>query len=229
METRNTGHARTAIKGSARIQRFGIVVILLVLCSAVFADAQEEHRFTADVFGGVTPLSGRLSDRLDTGWNIGVSGGINFNSIFSTSLRYSFNRFGVSPSLLQLVGTPDGHSNIWSVTLDPKVQLGTHLGVRPYVVGAVGYYRRMIDFTRPVIVRAVFFDPVFDIPFSTLVVQDVTVRSVTRGGVGGNLGAGFDIKLGESGLKAFSEARYEYADAGNVPTRMIPVRFGLRW
>jgi opacity protein-like surface antigen len=223
----NNGTATTGLL-SPLASRFCLTIALIVTC-LTFSQAQEQSRFTADVGAGVTPLSGKISDRLETGWNIGVSGGVNLNSVFSASLRYSFNGLGVNSSLLQRVGTPDGHSNLWSLTLDPKVQLGGFGRIRPYAVGGVGYYRRTVDFTRPVIVRDLFFDPFFGIAFSSLVVEDLSVKRVTKGGVGGNLGAGFDIKLGDSGVKVFSEARYEYADTGNVPTRMIPVRFGLRW
>jgi hypothetical protein len=27
----------------------------------------------------------------------------------------------------------------------------------------------------------------------------------------------------------FTEARYQYADTGQIPTRMVPVTFGIRW
>jgi hypothetical protein len=40
---------------------------------------------------------------------------------------------------------------------------------------------------------------------------------------------GFDIKLGDTGLKIFTEARYHYAGTGRIPTRMVPVTFGIRW
>jgi hypothetical protein len=220
--------AAGATKGS-RLGRFCLIAILSVLCLAGYSQAQEQSRFTADVGAGFTPLGGQLGNRLETGWNMGVSGGINFNSVFSTSLRYSFNELGVSSGLLQRVGTPDGNAHIWSISLDPKLQLKSFGRIRPYAVGGVGYYRRTVDFTRPVLVRDLFFDAFFGIVFPALVTEDLSVKRVIKGGIGGNLGGGFDIKLGESGVKLFSEARYEYADTGNVPTRMIPVRFGLRW
>jgi hypothetical protein len=52
-----------------------------------------------------------------------------------------------------------------------------------------------------------------------------------RSGVGGSLGGGFELKVGsdDSNTKFFTEARYEYADTGKIPTRMVPVTFGLRW
>lgn len=228
MRTKN-GDAFGITKPSVFARRFCLSIVLVVFSLAAYGQTQEQSRFTADIGAGFTPLGGKLSDHLDTGWNFGVSGGINFNSFLSTSLRYSFNGLGVNSALLQRVGTPDGNANVWSITLDPKLQFHGSGRLRPYVVGGVGYYRRTVDFTRPVLVRDLFFDPFFGIAFSALVVEDQTVKSVHKGGIGGNLGAGFDMKLGESGLKLFSEARYEYGDTGDIPTRMIPVRFGLRW
>ena len=51
----------------------------------------------------------------------------------------------------------------------------------------------------------------------------------SQSGIGGNAGAGFAIKLGREGTEFFTEARYVYAATGNVPTRMVPVTFGLRF
>jgi hypothetical protein len=99
----------------------------------------------------------------------------------------------------------------------------------PYVVGGVGYYRRTVEFTRPALVSVFIFDPFFGDLFNTLVPANQVLGRITEDGVGGSLGAGFALKFGESRVKFFTEARYHYADTGNIPTRMVPVTFGFRW
>jgi hypothetical protein len=98
----------------------------------------------------------------------------------------------------------------------------------PYVVGGVGYYRLTIAFTAPAAIPFTIFDPFFGV-ISGLAPGNVILSDLTQGGIGGSLGAGFDVKLGESGMRFFSEARYHYADTGRIPTRMVPVTFGFRW
>jgi len=55
------------------------------------------------------------------------------------------------------------------------------------------------------------------------------LKTSSQSGIGGSGGAGFTIKLGHMGTEFFTEARYVYAATGRVPTRMIPVTFGLRF
>ena len=124
---------------------------------------------------------------------------------------------------------PDGNSHMWSITVNPKLRLNRRGNFDPYVVGGVGYYRRTVEFTRPVLVPVFIFDPFFGGFFNTFVQADQVLGRITQDGVGGSAGAGFDVKLGETGLKFFTEARYHYADTGRIPTRMVPVTFGIRW
>ena len=124
---------------------------------------------------------------------------------------------------------PDGNSHLWSITANPKLRLNRRGNFDPYVVGGVGYYRRTVEFTRPVLVPVFIFDPFFGVFYNTFLQADQVIGKITQDGVGGSLGAGFDVKLGESGLKFFTEARYHYADTGRIPTRMVPVTFGIRW
>jgi hypothetical protein len=118
---------------------------------------------------------------------------------------------------------------MWLITVNPKLMLHPHGTVDPYVVGGVGYYRRTVEFTTPAVVQVFFFDPFFGGFFNTLVPADRVLGDITRGGVGGSAGAGFDIKIKDTGLKFFTEARYHYASTGSLPTRMVPVTFGIRW
>jgi len=148
---------------------------------------------------------------------------------FETNVQFAYNGFGVQPRVLDELGVPGGNSHLWSLTVDPKLRLGGNSSVDPYIVGGVGYYRRTVEFTSPTVGQIVLFDPFFDTFFSTLVPADQVLGNITRGGVGGSLGAGFDVRLGQSGLRLFVEARYHYADTGRIPTRMIPVTFGLKW
>lgn len=187
----------------------------------------QEHRFTADVGFGVTPTTGAISNRLGTGWNFGASAGERFGSFLSASLRFAYDGLGVNRAFLNRVGVPGGNSHVWSVTGDPKIELGRHAGVRPYAVGGVGYYQRTVNFTQPVTSAGFFVDPLF-FNFPVVITGTETIRSVTHGGIGGSLGAGFDVNIA-AGAKVFTEARYEYANTGSIPTRMVPVRFGIRW
>ena len=202
---------------------------LILLSLTVCGHAQDEHGFTLNGGAGVSPLVGDISTRLDNGWHITVGGGYNFTPHFTTTLDYTYNGFGVSRKVLNEAQVPDGNSHLWSITANPKLRLNRRGNFDPYVVGGVGYYRRTVEFTRPVLVPVFIFDPFFGVFYNTFLQADQVIGKITQDGVGGSLGAGFDVKLGESGLKFFTEARYHYADTGRIPTRMVPVTFGIRW
>jgi len=202
---------------------------VIVLSMAVCSHAQDEHRWTANVGGGVSPLVGDISKRLDNGWHITVGGGLNVTRHLETTLEYSYNGYGVGRKVLNEAQVPDGNSHLWSLTVNPKLRLNRRGNFNPYVVGGVGYYRRTVEFTRPVLVPVFIFDPFLGGFFNTFVQADQKLGDITRDGVGGSLGAGFETKLSKTGLKFYTEARYHYADTGRIPTRMVPVTFGIRW
>lgn len=205
-------------------------LFLLLLATSSLALAQEQ-RWTANVGGGFTPLVGGISNRLDNGWNMRVGGGYNVTPHFSMNLQFAFHGLGVSRAVLNEAQVPDGNAHVWSITAEPRLKLkpGTH-GVSPYVVGAFGYYRRMVEFTRPTLAPVLIFDPIFGI-FQGFVPANRVLGSITRNGVGGGAGAGLEIPLGSRShnVKLFTEARFEYAATGAVPTRMVPLTFGIRW
>jgi opacity protein-like surface antigen len=216
-------------KHLARQVSTALVAGAILVCTAAYGRAQEEHPFTLSAGGGFSPVVGDISSRLNNGWHFTVGGGYNFNRYFSATLDYNYNGYGVSQRVLREAQVPGGDSHLWSLTANPKLRLGVSSKLNPYIVGGVGYYRRTVEFTRPTIVPVTIFDPFFGAFFNTAVPADEVLGKITQGGIGGSLGGGFDIRLAETGLKLFTEARYHYADTGRIPTRMVPVTFGIRW
>jgi hypothetical protein len=186
---------------------------------------------SVNIGGGFSPAVGRISRRLDNGWNI--TGGVAYNvprSPFSIGAQFLYNGLGVNRTTLDLVGAPNGDANVWAITAEPRLRIPTgSSSFHPYVVGGVGYYRRAVHFTQPAILPVTVFDPFFGIAFPTLIGTNQVIREVVRSGIGGNLGGGFSIGLGRYGASIFTEARYHYASTGAVPTRLIPVTFGIRF
>jgi hypothetical protein len=207
---------------------YGVIAMLLFAVASGHAQ-QEERHFTFNAGAGFSPLVGQISDRLNNGWNITVGAGYRFTRHFETNLQFAYNGFGVKPLVLQEAGVPSANSHLWSLTVDPKLRVHSIGRVVPYFTGGVGYYRRTIQFTQPTVAPIDIFDPFFGFFFfPTLVPANIVLGNVTRGGVGGNLGAGFDIPF-VGGTRFFTEAKYQYASTGSIPTRMIPLTLGVRW
>ena len=223
-ELENTG---CNFAGSQRIS-CALIIAVLVFCVTI-CQAQDEHKWTVEGGGGVSPLVGDISGRLDTGWHVMFGAGYNFTRHFTVTGDFMYNGFGVSRRVLNEANVPDGNAHMWSLTANPKLRVNPDWKIDPYAVGGIGYYRRVVEFTQPTLVPTLIFDPFFGIFFNTLIPADQVIGTITRDGMGGSIGGGVDIKLGSSGMKLFTEIRYHHANTGSVDTQMVPITVGIRW
>jgi opacity protein-like surface antigen len=215
-------------KMHAYLIRAGLAAAVIVSFTSIAVAQDEGHRWTANVGGGFTPLLGSLNRSLDNGWNISFGAGYHVTSRFSIGAQVMYNGLGVSSGVLQELAVPDGNARIWSVTAEPRLTFRPRHKFTPYVVGGVGYYRRVVEFTEPSLAAAVVFDPFFGF-FPALIPANHVLGRVIRDGVGGNAGFGFQVPVGQRGFKIFTEARFHYAGNGGVPTRMLPLTVGFRF
>jgi hypothetical protein len=152
---------RTRLSASAL--RSSIFAVLIATAS--IALGQNESRWTANVGGGggggYTPLVGGISQKLNNGWHLRGGVGYKFTSHFSTTLQASYHGLGVSRAVLNEAKVPNGNAHVWSFTADPKIELRPYHGIDTYLIGAVGYYRRVVQFTRPTLQPVILFDPFF--------------------------------------------------------------------
>jgi hypothetical protein len=207
-----------------------VATTFVLLAMSALAAAQNERPWSVSVGGGYTPLVGRISNSLDNGWNAKIGAEFNVTRHFSIGPRFSWNGLGVSQGVLNEARVPGGDSHVWSLTADPRLRLAPFHHLNPYFVGSVGYYRRVVEFTQPTLQSVIGFDPFFGF-FPGVIPANQVLKRITRNSVGGGGGFGFDFGLGHrvSNARLFTEARYEYAATGNIPTRMIPLTIGIRF
>jgi hypothetical protein len=205
------------------------ILAALALALAGAAAAQEEaHKWSANLGGGFTPLVGAIDKRLDNGWHVTFGGGYRPTSRFTIGAQVMYNGLGVSRALLNEVGVPGGNAHLWAFTAEPRLSFaGNYHHFSPYLIGGVGYYRRVVEFTQPTVASVTVFDPFFGF-FPVFFPADQVIGRVTRNGIGGSGGFGFEVGM-RGGTKFFLEARYHYASTGSIPTRMIPVTIGVRF
>ncbi len=203
------------------------VFVALALLLAAPAYPQEFRHFTFNFGFGYSPVTGQIAQRLRNGWNFTGGAGYRFNPHFETNLEFEWDGFPVQPLVLTEAQVPGANAHMWSLTLNQKLHLLPSHKVDPYITGGAGYFRRTIQFTQPTLQSVFIFDPFFGF-LPTVVPADIVLGNVTRGGVGGDLGAGFDFPF-FSQSRIFVEARYEYGSTGNIPTRLIPVTIGIHW
>ncbi len=197
------------------------------LLGACLMSAQEVQRFTFDAGAGFTQPAGNTGRALDTGWNAGVGGGINFNSHLGAMVQFQYNRMDINNSTLNLIGVPGGDVQFWSVTLDPRVHLVPKSHVDVYLVGGGGLYHRNQEFTAPTTAIITGFDPFFGFfPVAVPANQVLSSSSVNKPGFNVGAGVAFGTKWH---AKFFAEARWHHMFLSDSVTHndYIPVTFGI--
>jgi hypothetical protein len=92
----------------------------LALTAPLHVQAQaEDHFLTFGVGGGFTTQTGRTANYLDRGGNLQLTGGINLGPVFGLGATFMYNGMGLTGSALTEVNVPDGHANIYTLTVEP--------------------------------------------------------------------------------------------------------------
>lgn len=175
---------------------------------------------------------GNDSPYITWGGNFTAGGGLHLNDRLAVLAEYQFIDDKVPGSFVALGGGTSGNAHIWSLTLDPVLDLFPKATNGVYVTGGGGFYRKLTSFT--VLVCCDFYGyPVSEV---------ANHFSSNQGGF--NVGFGLTHRLGgtynDGTMKLFAEARYLYVDTPKFnaftgpnidlgTTEVIPVTFGVRW
>ncbi len=197
--------------------------------------AQDYSKFAFNVGGGIsTPLN-------PTGAYAGVSGnfvlGAGYNIDKKNAILGELMWSGLPSNMfaLQPADMPHSHINLYSLTVNYRHQFdrinGSPFGV--YVITGGGWYQRYISFDKdyapPAGTPCLPYWNWYGWTCGTTGVYSQTVakKGVSSGGLNG--GVGFTIRLADTNIRFFTEARYHYAFSENIPTTTVPVTFGLRY
>jgi len=219
------------------------------------ADGSSKYTF----FGGAgfTLPTGGTHAYFSPSYNFQFGGGRNFNKKVAVLAQFDWANFGLQgnteTNLETVYGvTPvGGHGHVWSFSLDPQYTYMDHDKFGGYVIGGVGYYHKVTDFTTPA--EEQYFDPYYG--YITIEANE-TFDSYVSNAVGYNGGLGFTYKASRfSDVKFYAEARYVYTGnsrrpyydgvtganpttnpnyfdvfpQNSAPTTFIPVTFGIRF
>lgn len=187
-------------------------------------------RLTFEGGGGFNAPIGNDQPFITWGGNFTVGGGLRFDRHFSLLAEYQFMDNKLPGSLIADAGAQGGHAHIWSLTLDPVIDLFPARRNDVYFTGGGGFYRKVTSFTDPVQVEECYY-------FCYVGTENVVVSHFSSNQGGANIGIGFTHKLGsDDRMKAFAEARYLWIDTPPVgeqdglgKTELLPVTFGIRW
>ncbi len=190
---------------------------------------------------GFTAPVGNTTHGWETyGYNIRVGGGWNFTKRIGALIEYQWNKDKIPGSTLTQLAIASGSNvpfggnvNTWSFTVDPIIYQPFTKTFGGYVTGGGGFYRKVTNFTAPVLGESCYYYCYIGY-FPTTIAHS----SSNQGGL--NFGVGFYWKaFGEdSNAKFYTEARYVWVDSpvaspkdpyGSGTQGTIPATFGIRF
>jgi hypothetical protein len=198
-------------------------------------------RLAFEAGGGANGPTGDSTGNITWGGNFTVGGGLHFARGLSLLAEYQFLDDKLPGNLIAETGANGGNAHIWSLTLDPMIDLLPKRTNSVYVTGGGGFYRKVTNFTDPE--ETEYCDYYFCEPG----VQNQVVGHFSSNQGGWNIGAGVTHRFGgtynDGTMKVFAEARYldvltpASAIAPNglgtatvgAGTKLVPITVGLRW
>ncbi|MFL6414793.1 MAG: outer membrane beta-barrel protein [Bryobacteraceae bacterium] len=214
-------------RSTSKVVSGTLTLAALVLFGSSQMNAQE-HFLTFGVGGGYTTQTSRTANYLDNGGNLQVTGGINLGPILGLGATFMYNGMGLTGSALSQVSVPDGHANIYTLTLEPKIKVP--LGpVKAYVLGGGGWMRRTVAYTQPVLAPTYIYNPWWGYYGPALVTANQELGSISQSAGVWDIGAGLDFNLPRTNWKLFAEARYFSGFTNQTHTNIVPISFGVRW
>jgi Outer membrane protein beta-barrel domain len=195
------------------------------------------HSWAFEAGGG---FNAPISNSVTYGGQFTVGAGLRFNKYLSTLAEYQFLDSKLPGYLIAEAGANGGYAHIWSLTIDPVIDLMPKATNDVYVTGGGGFYRKVTSFTDPEETEYCYY-------FCEIGTVNAVVGHFSSNQGGINFGAGFQHRVGgmsgDGNMKLFVEARYvdvfSPAVVGSANglgvtsvaanTKVIPVSVGIRF
>jgi hypothetical protein len=205
-------------------------------------NADWKGKLALEFGGGFDPPTSDSSNYISTGYNVNVGGGLHMGHGVSLLVEYQFIRSGLPAAIVKQAGSDGGNVHLWSLGLEPVVDLMPHHNTSVYVTGGGGFYRKVTSFTVQTLTTYCYY--FYCGPGYTT--QTAGHFSSNQGGwnVGGGVSHRFGGMYGDGKMALFAEARYLDVNSpavinqsanglGNTTigagTKLIPITLGLRF
>lgn len=182
------------------------------------SDGSSKYGFEAAA-GFPLPTGGTHAN-YKTSWAFAAGGGRNFNKNLGVNLLFDYEHFGLNGQTISDQNTIyggisglDANAHIWSFSLNPTYNLITGDKYGAYVVGGVGFYHKVTNFTAPQ--QGQYYDPYYGY---VSYVANSNIDHYTSNAPGFSGGFGLTYKASRfAGERFFVEARYVYINNQQRP------------
>jgi hypothetical protein len=200
------------------------------------------HHLTFEAGAGFNaPAGGTQKDYITWGGNFTLGAGYRFNRYVSALMEYQLIDDKLPGALIAETGASGGNAHIWSLGIEPVVDLFPKSTNDLYVTGGAGFYRKVTNFTDPEESEYCSYY------YCGVGYENEVVGHFSSNQAGWNIGGGFQHRLGgiygDGKTKLFAEFRYLEVLTPSVTTepnglglttvaadtKLLPVTFGVRF
>lgn len=190
--------------------------------------------------GGITEPIGNTKNYLTDNFAIQAGVGYQFNRKFSLPIEFDWDQFGMTKQNLDdqiliydnvfgsgaVNGILNGNSHIWSFSFEPRYAFHASGSWSPYVVGGVGFYHKVANFTIPAALVGACgvyggaygggyggFGYGYGYgAFYGYCGGNLNIDHYTSNAPGFDGGAGISYRISDTRVSFYAEARYVYID-----------------
>ena len=210
-----------------------LVLFVLTLAICIRVSAQDAPPYIFVVGGGPGFPQGSTGNLATGGANFVAGGGVNTPHGLGLDGEFMWHDLPPKSSVIALTGAPNGSARLYSVTGNAILQSSEAHKAGLYGILGIGWYHRSWELTHPTLALGTTCLPSYAfwgvVCTNGLVSANAVINSGSQNAFGWNLGGGLTYRLGDSHVKAFTEARWHYAYFSHFNTKVIPLTFGLRW
>lgn len=213
--------------------------LALLVCSTLHAQDDYSDKINTNLGGAVSlPLS-PTSKFVNTSWGLSAGAGYNFSTHHAVVGEFMWSVLYPSDSSLEPIRVASndnsitGHINLYALTGNYRFELqGKRLGA--YFISGGGWYYRTQGFKKPASSGTNTTCTPAWVSWGFSCASGIVIPNQVRGSYessvfGGNVGAGFTIKVADPSYRFYIEPRYHYAPTKNVTTRLMVITLGIRY
>lgn len=217
--------------------RFGICFLVVAPWVIHAQDIEVNQKFSSSVGMFSSAPLGPLSRYAKVALGANYSAGYNFNRHHSLVGEFMWNLLDPSEAAFQPIRelsrttNVSGYANLFALTANYKYEFrGRLLGT--YLIGGGGWYDRIatirtaIPVETPAPCQPIVLWWGYTCPSPT---TTATVASSNSSALGGNVGLGFTVRVGEPPFRWYIESRYHYAPTKDIKTQLITLGIGFRY
>lgn len=196
------------------------------------AKTHNYKNWTFNVGAGASLTNGTTNKFVRSGGGVGAAGvARNYSKYFGFRLDFQFDNLPLRTTALQAAQAPGGHSQVYTLMLDPIINIPVTHVWGGYIVFGPGFYHRTGKLDSSTAIPGSACDP-FQIWWGHCFNGSLPINghflNSSQNEIGYNFGGGITRKIHEN-IDFYAEFRYLHGSHGGITTDLRPITIGIRW